>query len=72
MGELSLGRPKGGRGRLIEVQFSNLFYNYFGTFDYWLLGWLLNAGSAVYLIESDITSQGVTESPQMAWPDPTH
>ena len=45
MGELSLGRPKGDRGRLIGVQFPNLFYNYFGIdFDYCPLnrGWPLN------------------------------
>ena len=33
MGELSLGRPKSGRGRLMEVAalLSILFFNYFGT-----------------------------------------
>ena len=39
MRELSLGRPKSGRGRLIELAayigiFFILFYNYFGGFDY--------------------------------------
>ena len=31
VGDLPLGWPKGGHGRLTEVQFLILLYNYFGT-----------------------------------------
>ena len=49
IGELSLGRPKGGRGRLIEVRIYNIILQLFRDFDYWLLnrGWPLNGGSTV-------------------------
>ena len=41
IGELSSGRPKCCRGRLIEVQFTILFYNYFGTL---IIGRLIEGG----------------------------
>ena len=44
----SSGRPKGGRGRLIEVLFTVLYWQKFRDFGNWPLnGWPLNRGLTV-------------------------